>query len=56
VETRHQLGFARHAGPVTASAKRFDTQETWESAMNEAMFGLTSPANAAGNFALSTNK
>src|SRR5437764_9849996 len=52
----YQLGFVRHAGWVTAPPSASTPHGTWESAMNEARSGLTSAANAAGNFALSRNR
>src|SRR5258707_7332470 len=52
--SRYQLGFAFHAASLMVPPSAFTPHGTCESAMNSASSGLTSPANDAGNFALSS--
>src|SRR5437868_15515989 len=54
--SRYQLGFDFHAGSVIAPASASTPHGTWESAMNLAVSGATSPANEAGNLSLSRNR
>src|SRR5208282_103731 len=56
VTTKYQLGFVLHAGSVMEPLTASNPQGTWESAMNAAFAGSTSPAKEAGNFLLSRNK
>jgi hypothetical protein len=51
-----QLGFGFHAGSLTVLSRVFTPYCSCESAMNAAFSGLTSPANEAGNLALSSSK
>src|SRR5216684_92863 len=54
VVTRYQLGFVLHAGSLIVPPSASTPHGTCESAMNAASSGLTSPANDAANFALSS--
>src|SRR5258708_28714580 len=56
VVSRYQLGFAFHAASLMVPPSAFTPHGTCESAMNSAFSGLTSPANDAGNFALSSSR
>src|SRR5260370_39645100 len=56
VETKYQLGFVRHSGWLIGVLGASTPHGTWESALNEAASGLTSAANAAGNFASPRNR
>src|SRR5260221_4660659 len=56
VVTRYQLFFVFHAGSVIAPPSASTPHGTWESAMNAASAGPTSPANDALNFALSRKR
>src|SRR5713226_2899314 len=56
VETRYQLGFVFHAGSVTAPLSASRPHGTCESAMNDAVSGLTSAANDARNFVRSRKR
>src|ERR1700730_12254773 len=56
VAIKYHLGFDFHAGSLIAPLKASRPHGTWESAMNAAFSGSTSPAKEAGNFALSRNK
>src|ERR1700694_4716820 len=51
--TRYQLGLVFHAASVTLPFRASSPHGTCDSAMNAAVFGSTSPANAAANLALS---
>ena len=51
-----QIGFGFHAGSLTVPSRAFTPYCTCESAMNATFSGLTSPANDAGNLALSSSK
>src|SRR6266436_3782930 len=54
--TRYQLGLLFHAACVTLPVTASSPHGTCDSAMNAAVFASTSPANAAGNLALSRNR
>src|SRR6266699_3595272 len=56
VTTRYQLGLVFHAGAVILPSSASTPHGTWESAMKAAVSVSTSPANEAGNFALSRNR
>src|SRR6267142_3454909 len=56
VETRYQLGFVLHAASLILPLNASTPHGTWESAMKAAASGLTSPANEAGNLALSRRR
>src|SRR6266513_1428783 len=56
VVIKYQLGFDFHAGSLILPLRASKPHGTCESAMNNAFSGSTSPANEAGNFALSSNK
>src|SRR6266446_2976523 len=56
VTTRYQLGLVFHAGSVIAPVSAATPHGTCESAMKAAFPASTSPAKAAGNFALSRNR
>src|SRR5260370_39887935 len=51
-----QLGVVFHGGSLIAPLSAATPHGTCESAMNAAFSALTSPANEAGNFALSSRK
>src|SRR5215210_5502643 len=54
--TRDQLGFAFQAGWLFGALTASSPQGTWESAMNAARSGSTSPAKEVGNLALSSSR
>src|SRR4029077_262407 len=56
VVRRDQVGFAFHAASLMVPPSASTPRGTCESAMNSAFSGLTSPANDAGNFALSSSR
>src|SRR2546425_5821387 len=56
VATKYQLGLVFHAGSLIVPLSASMPHGTWESAMNAAVSASTSPANEAGDFALSRNK
>src|SRR6476620_2789068 len=56
VDTRYQLGFALHAGSLTAPFSASRPHGTCESAMKAAASGATSAANEAANLFLSSNR
>src|SRR5437868_2983033 len=56
VVTKYQLGFVFHAGSLILPLSASTPQGTLESAMKAAASGFTSPANEAGNFALSRKR
>src|SRR6266849_4247434 len=56
VAIKYQLGLVFHAGSLIVPLSASMPQGTWESAMNAAVSASTSPANEAGNFALSRNR
>src|SRR5246127_5103045 len=56
VVSRYQLGFVLQAGSLIEPLMAPMPHGTWESAMNAAFSGSTSPAKEAGNLALSRNK
>src|SRR4030081_427342 len=56
VATRYQLGLVFHAGSLIAPPSASTPHGTWESAMNAAFSGSTSPANDAGTLALSRDR
>src|SRR4029434_278939 len=56
VATRYQVGLLLHAGSVTAPLSAATPQGTWEFAMNSALSLGRSPANASGNFPLSSRR
>src|SRR5467141_630992 len=56
VATKYQLGLDFHAGSLIVPLSASMPHGTWESAMNAAASASTSPANEAGNFALSRNR
>jgi hypothetical protein len=53
VEIKYQLGFIFHAGSLIVPLSASRPHGTWESAINRAVFALTSAANDVGNFSLS---
>ncbi len=56
VVRRYQLGFAFHAGSLIVPSSASTPHGTCESAMNAAVFALTSAANDARNFSLSRKR
>src|SRR6185295_3661538 len=56
VATMYQLGLFFHAGSLIVPPSAAAPHGTWESAMNAAVPGSTSPANDAANFALSRKR
>src|SRR5213596_2866685 len=56
VVTMYQLGLVFHAGSLIVPPSASTPHGTWESAMNAAFAGSTSPAKEAGNLALSRNR
>src|SRR5258708_35038558 len=56
VVIKYQLGLVFHAGSLIAPPSAATPHGTCESAMNAAFSALTSPANEAGNFALSSRR
>src|SRR2546422_8357665 len=53
---KYQLGLVFHAGSLIVPLSASMPHGTWESAMNAAVSASTSPANEAGDFALSRNR
>src|SRR6201982_503178 len=56
VAIRYQLGFFFHAGSLILPLRASTPHGTWESAINAAFSGFTSPAKEAANFALSSSR
>src|SRR2546425_4597980 len=56
VAIKYQLGLVFHAGSLIVPLSASMPHGTWESAMNAAVSASTSPANEAGNFALSRDR
>jgi hypothetical protein len=51
-----QIAFGFHVGSLAVPSRAFTPYCSCESAINAAFCGLTSPANDAGNLALSSSK